>query len=208
MDYHNKDEKFWDRAASSYDKEEQKDEKTYQQIIEKTKGYLKSTDIILDFGCGTGLFANEIAKAAKKIHAIDISSKMIAKAKFKAQKQEILNVEYTRSTIFDERLKEGTFDVILSFYILHLVDDTQAVMQRMNELLKPGGLIIFATPCMGEKPLLSGLFSVIGKMGIMPKIKSFKQNDLKQLLTQENFKIVENQKLVDTSNQYFIIVKK
>ncbi len=32
--------------------------------------------------------------------------------------------------------------MILGFYILHLLEDTPKVMKRMNELLKPGGLII------------------------------------------------------------------
>ena len=29
------------------------------------------------------------------------------------------------------------------------MEDTPKVMQRINELLKPGGLFISATPCMG-----------------------------------------------------------
>ncbi|MFH1526570.1 MAG: class I SAM-dependent methyltransferase [Bacteroidota bacterium] len=204
----NKVEKFWDRTASSYDKEEKKDEKIYLQLIEKSKVYLKLTDFVLDFGCGTGLVSNEIANSARKIHAIDLSSKMIDIAKNKAEKREIFNIEYMHSTIFDSRLKKGTFDIILAFYVLHLVEDTQAVIQRINELLKPGGFIISATPCMGEKLLLSRIFSIFSKVGIVPRIKSFKLYDLEQSLTDANFTIVEDDKLVGTSNQYFTVAKK
>jgi 2-polyprenyl-3-methyl-5-hydroxy-6-metoxy-1,4-benzoquinol methylase len=204
----NNAEKFWDRTAKNYDQEEKKDEKTYFKIIEKTRKLLKTSDIVLDFGCGTGLVSNEIANEVKFIHAIDISSKMIGIAKVKADVRKIENIEYTHSTLFDQQLREGSFDVILAFYILHLVEDSQKVMQKINELLKPGGIMISATPCMGEKPILSCLFSIAGKIGVIPTIKAFKRSELEDSIANENFEIVEAECLHQSSQQYFIAAKK
>ena len=64
----------------------------------------------------------------KVIHAIDTSSKMIEIAKRKADGRKIKNIDYEHSTIFDERYKRGSFDVILVFYILHLLEDPHKVM--------------------------------------------------------------------------------
>jgi 2-polyprenyl-3-methyl-5-hydroxy-6-metoxy-1,4-benzoquinol methylase len=50
--------------------------------------------------------------------------------------------------------------VILAFHVLHLLEDTQEVVQRMHELLKPGGLFVSATACMGEKSFL-GMFLLL-----------------------------------------------
>lgn len=83
----NASERFWDKTASQYDQIEMKDEQTYINIIKRTKTHLKISSIVLDFGCGTGLIANEIAEYVKGIHAIDISSNMIAIAE-KRQKSE------------------------------------------------------------------------------------------------------------------------
>ena len=116
-------EKFWDRTASSYDREERSDGKTFQQIIQLTKGFLKPTDTILDFGCGTGSFSIELATSVNNISAIDISSKMTEIAKAKAKTAGMPNMESLHATIFDDRLKAGTFNVVLAFYILHLVDN-------------------------------------------------------------------------------------
>jgi len=204
----NNAQKFWDRAADTYDREEKKDQQTYLKIIEKTRRHLKTDDSVLDFGCGTGLVSNEIAGNVKQIHAIDISSKMIGIAKDKAANRKIENIEYSYSTIFDERNKKGSYDVILAFYILHLVEDIQTVMQRMNELLKPGGLIISATPCMGEKPILNSLFSIAGKIGIIPNIRAFKKNELEDSIANENFEMIETEWLHQNSPQYFIVAKK
>jgi 2-polyprenyl-3-methyl-5-hydroxy-6-metoxy-1,4-benzoquinol methylase len=201
-------ETFWDNTAKNYNREEKRDEKTYLKIIEKIRTYLKPNDIVLDFGCGTGLVSNEIAGNVKQIHAIDISSKMIAIAKEKAAGRKIENIDHAHSTLFDEQLRKGSFDVILAFYILHLVEDNQKVMQRLNELLKPGGLMISATPCMGEKPILNGLFSMAGKIGIIPTIRSFKKTELEDSIANGNFEIVETECLHQSSQQYFIVAKK
>jgi 2-polyprenyl-3-methyl-5-hydroxy-6-metoxy-1,4-benzoquinol methylase len=204
MDSRNQPEKFWDRTANNYDKEEKKDEQTYLSILEKTRKYLKNRDVVLDYGCGTGLVSNEIAINVKMVHAIDTSSKMIEIAKNKAIGRKIQNIDYAHSTIFDDRYKSGTFDVILAFYVLHLLDDSQ----RMNELLKPGGYIVSATPCMGEKPILSSLFSIANKIGIIPKIKPFRFPELEGLITKGNFEIVETECLHLNTRQYFNVAKK
>ena len=73
-------------------------------IIEKTRKYLKLSDVVLDYGCGTGQVSNEIAGNVKMGHAIDISSKMIEIAKKKAIRRKIQNIDYAYSTIFDDRL--------------------------------------------------------------------------------------------------------
>ncbi len=204
-DSRNKAEKFWDRAAGSYDREEKRDGKIHRAISHLVKSYLKPTDTVLDFGCGTGLFSRELSGAVNTIHAIDLSSKMIALARTKTQDP---NIEYAHATIFDEHLKPGTYDVMFSFYILHLLEDPEAAVVRMHQLLKPGGLLISVTPCMGEKPFLNSLFSMFSKIALVPQIKPFKLNELEKLITMESFEMTESKLLPATSNQYFIVSKK
>jgi 2-polyprenyl-3-methyl-5-hydroxy-6-metoxy-1,4-benzoquinol methylase len=208
METRNKAEKFWDRTAKYLDNVEKRDKLTYLKFIEKAKKYFNTNDIVLDFGCGTGLVCNEIADKVKKIYAIDISSKMIKIAEDKAFERKIQNIDYIHSTIFDDRFNPDTFDVILVFNVLHLLEDSHKVIQRINELLKPEGFIISVTPCTGEKPLLNSLFSIGSKIGIMPKIKSFKVSELEHLFIKENFEIIETDCLKLNSPQYSLIAKK
>ena len=204
----NKSEKFWDRAANTYDQEEKKDEQIYIKIIEKTKKYLKIGDIVLDYGCGTGTIDIEIAGDVKKIRAIDISSKMINLAKRKTGERKIKNIDYVQATIHDERLTRESFDVITAFTILHLGEEMREVIKRINELLKPGGLFISTTPCMGEKKLLSTLLSLVSKIGLIPNIRSFKFSELENSIANGNFKIIETERLHHSSPIYFVAAKK
>ncbi len=204
----NKSEKFWDKSAYKFDQQGKKDEQTYLRLIESTKKYLKPGDTVLDFGCGPGLISNEIAVNVQFIHAIDISSKMIEIAKKNADNRKIQNIAYAHTTIYDDRINRGSFDIVLAFFILHLVEDIQKTIQRINELLKPGGLIISVTPCFGEKKILNISLSILSKFGLVPDLKSFKANEIEDLFADGNFEITENEDLHKAIPQYFIVTKK
>ncbi|WP_165867574.1 class I SAM-dependent methyltransferase [Paenibacillus pinisoli] len=203
-----KSERFWDKTASKYDQIEMKDAQIYNTIINRTKTYLKPSDIVMDYGCGTGLIANEIADSVQVLHAIDLSANMVEIAGKKALERSIANISYAHTTIFDERYKKGSFDAILAFHILHLLEDEGAELQRIHELLKPGALFISATPCVGEKRLLKGLLSVAGKAGLMPAIQAFKSSQLVENMKKANFSLMEADCLNLSSQEYFIVARK
>lgn len=207
MNTRNKSEKFWDRMAKYLDQVERKDEPTNIKIIDNTKKYLKITDTVLDYGCGTGTAAIEIAGSVKTVTGIDISSKMIESAKGKTVERKVNNIDFVQTTIFDEKFKPGLYDVILCFNLLHLVEDKPNTMRRINELLKPGGLNISATPCI-KGTFLGVLLSTVSKIGLIPPIKSFKISELEDLIIDGNFEIVETECLHKSGQQYFIVAKK
>jgi len=209
----NKSEIFWDKVANKFDKRSQKLDQTEIKTLENTKKYLTVSDTVIDYGCGIGAMAIEISDNVKKIHGIDISSKMIDVAKRKAAERKIENIHFAKSTLFDERYKKEAFDVILAFNILHFLEDTQKVMTRINELLKPGGLIISVTPCLGEKKsfiniLIFLLVFLQTKLGMAPYMRFFKISECEDLIANGNFQIVETEHLHSISEQYFIVAKK
>ncbi len=207
MNTRSKSEKFWDRIAKYFDWIERKDEPINIKIIEKTRTRLNSNDTVLDYGCGSGTAAIAIASSVKKILGIDISSKMIELAKGKSEKHKVKNIDFAQITLFDEKLKTESFDVILCFYLLHLVEDTPKVMQRINDLLKPGGLIISATPCI-RGTHFGVLLSPMSKIGLLPSITSFKISELKNLMTNGSFDIIDAECLHKSGQQYFIVAQK
>jgi len=57
----------------------------------------------------------QFSSLVKDIHAIDISSKMIAISKEKAALGHIENVNFEQSDIFDKKYSSESYDVILAF---------------------------------------------------------------------------------------------
>jgi 2-polyprenyl-3-methyl-5-hydroxy-6-metoxy-1,4-benzoquinol methylase len=202
-------EKFWDKNAIQWDAEGNKLDQASIKAIENTKNYLKPSDLVLDFGCGIGTITNEIAVYVKEVHAIDISSRMIEVAKRRSGERKIENIHFAQSTLFDERYKNESFNVVMAFNILHLIEEPQNVMERINELLKPGGLFISATSCLGEeKPYFRYILSILSITRLVPYLKMLKISELENLVDNGNFQIVEPEILRGSPMNYFIAAKK
>lgn len=204
-----KAEKFWNRMSGQYEKRAKHFSKSHIRTVENIKKHLNTGDIVLDYGCATGIIAIEIADNVKKIYGIDISTTMIDTAKKKIEERKIGNIELAKTTIFEAQFEKESFDVVLALDILHLVEDAPAVVKRINELLKPGGMLITATACMGEAySFISALISLLIKIGLVPEIRYFKNSELKDLITKCNFNIVEAESLNKNNTEYFIAAKK
>ena len=210
----NKSKKFWDNASKNYDKTEKRFEYIHSKSRENTKKYLENSNVVLDYGCGTGTTSCEIANHVKEIYAIDISPKMIDIAKAKAVDKKIKNVTFSQTDIFDEQHKKGSFDRILAFNMLHTIPNPKDVVQRIDELLKPDGLFISITPCLRDKmSFLVGLqirlVQILCKFGIIPvPIRRLKSSDLDDLIANGSFQAVDSEKIYKGASSYFIVAKK
>jgi 2-polyprenyl-3-methyl-5-hydroxy-6-metoxy-1,4-benzoquinol methylase len=204
-----KSEKFWDRIAKNFDKPIKPEKQKVSKLAEQSKKFLKKADVVLDYGCATGTISIDILDFVKEVQGIDISSKMIEVAERKAVERKIENIKFTQSNIFDERYKCESFNIILGFNILHLLEDENKILQKIHKLLKPEGLFISATPCLAEQKLLLGTIISIGsKLRLVPKIKLYKISDLERIITEGNFQIVETKEISPSPTNYFVVAKK
>ncbi len=205
----NKSEKFWDGRADSYDKQRQEPRTTPIKALETSKPYLKKSDVILDYGCATGTRTNILAADVKEIWGIDISSKMIEEAKRRVSESDVENVHYIHATIFDEKLEKESFDAIVAYSILHLVDDLEKVIHRIYELLKPGGFFISETVALGEKKsLLSGIMRLLTKTRFFPSVNFLSSSQLDSMITKIEFQIVKTENMETKPLVYFVVAKK
>jgi SAM-dependent methyltransferase len=109
----------------------------------------------------------------------------------------------------NERHEPRSFDVILAFNILHLLRDLPQVTQRINDLLRPGGLFISSTPCLGGKwAPLNVFLLLLSKVGLVPYLTPFKPAELEDLVVDGGFQIVEMESLEHTPPNYFIVAEK
>jgi 2-polyprenyl-3-methyl-5-hydroxy-6-metoxy-1,4-benzoquinol methylase len=202
-------ERFWDSRSKEYDRNEEEYERSHKQAVDNTRKHLSVSDIVLDYGCGTGIVTNDLADSVREIHGVDISSEMIDVARRKAAERGIENVHYAQATIFHERYGTESYNVILAFSVLHLLEDTQMVMQRIHELLKPGGLFISETPCLGERTaFFSILLFLLSKTGLVPYLSRFRTSELQDLVVGGGFRIVDAEDSDQTPPTHFIVAQK
>ena len=111
---------------------------------------------VLDIGCGEGYVGREMLKrGAKHVDGIDISEKMINHALREKENQNIKNATYTVQDISTLRVTEEKYDLVIAMFLFNYlsIEDTQLTMEKVFQLLKPGGQFVFSVP----HPLLAFL---------------------------------------------------
>jgi len=145
----------------------------------------------------------------KEITGTDISSKMIEIANEKASAQKIDNVHFAKSTLSDETLKKESFDVILANNLIHLLEDTDGVMKRIKELLKPGGFFISKTVCIREKSIFWPIAAVVmGKLFGLSCIQQFTIAEMEESMINAGFEIIETHTYFPKPPRLFAVAKK
>ena len=198
-----KAEKFWDKQADNFDPADGDYGETFRQSVSLTQKHLNEDDVVLDFACGTGRMSIALADQVQMIDAIDISSKMIAAARKKAKQQDVTNVSFAHATLFAEQLQPNTFDVVMAFNILHLLEDVPNAVQRVNDLLKPNGRFISASACLGGKGLMPLVFSLISKLGFVPSINKFTSSQLENMIVDNRFSDYGNGRSLTITHRIF-----
>ncbi|MHC4316680.1 MAG: class I SAM-dependent methyltransferase [Planctomycetota bacterium] len=191
---------FWDKRSKQYDDAIRKHDAPFDKTIERTKALLSCTDVVLDFGCGSGEFSLDLAPQVQRVHGIDTSSRMIELAKGKARDRHIDNTIFDQRDLFDHSLVSQSFSAVIAFSIFHLVGDASKTLARLNDLLPTGGLLISETPCFGERKwLFRSLINLAQKLGLAPTICSLSSGELESLVSSAGFEILES-KIWDEKN--------
>jgi 2-polyprenyl-3-methyl-5-hydroxy-6-metoxy-1,4-benzoquinol methylase len=209
-----KAEKFWDKQAKRYDNGEKQFEPVNKEVIAKTRKHLNTNDHVLDFGCATGTKTIALARGVRHVHGLDISTEMIGEAIKKKDEAKIMNVSFSQGTIFDDDFEKASFDKIIAFAIIHLLEDSENVIQRIHELLKPGGLFISTTACLKDKMALKNrleftLYLFIKRLGMFPlHLNMFMPEDVEKIIENHNFKILEAEKIFHGITANYIVARK
>ncbi|MDH3694619.1 MAG: class I SAM-dependent methyltransferase [Gammaproteobacteria bacterium] len=181
---------FWDKIAERYSKKPVADEAAYQKKLQVTRQYLRPDTQIFEFGCGTGSTAIVHAPRVKHIHAIDISKKMIEIAKGKANAEQFENVTFEQGTIEAFSSPDSTYDVVLGLSILHLLEDKESAIDKVYRMLRPGGVFVTSTVCMGDTMKFFKFIAPIGNfLRLIPFVEVFSVKELEENMTTAGFTI-------------------
>lgn len=192
MDKPHTDARFWDRIAKRYARKAVPDQAAYEIKLEKTDSYLQPDDRVLEIGCGTGTTALYHAPRAGYILATDISAKMIDIAREKARVGGVDNVRFEVSSIDDLDITPGQYDVILAHSILHLVADVPRTLRQLHRMLKPGGLLISNTQCIGDSASWLGWVAPLGRvLGVLPRVNVFREREFLKWIGDTGFDFEE-----------------
>lgn len=184
-------DKYWDKTAENYAKSSVSDELTYERKLTETQEFLASHMRIAEFGCGTGTTAIAHAPHVSHIEALDISEKMLQIAREKAAVAGAENITFSLGSLADLEAEDESLDAVLGLNVIHLVEDRQSLFGEVARVLKPGGIFVSSTVCLGKsafrflKPLVP-----LGKLiGLMPDVYVFSEEELAEAVIAAGFRI-------------------
>lgn len=119
------------------------EEKTGMEFVNRVG--IKPEAIVLDFGCGEGLFSIPIAKHLAprgRVFAMDIDRSNLETLEKKARELSLNNIEpvYSEDDL-NIKFEDDFFDIILIYDVLHLFDKEQRdkLFDNFHRILKDGG---------------------------------------------------------------------
>lgn len=107
---------------------------------------------VLDVGCGDGSIARIINNRGALVTGVDFSENMIDLAKSLSKAYDI-NYTVGSAAGLTKIFHKSEFDVIISFMVLHSVDNLASFFHQASEILSERGEIYFLTahPCFRKK---------------------------------------------------------
>jgi len=130
----------WDEIRKDY-----YDENLRDVIIQKAN--IKTGNIVLDIGCGTGFLSLGVAKAVGKngkAMGIDISEEMMKKAKENLSMAGFSNIEFRVGDAENIPLEDNSVDLVVGNMVLHHCPNPESAIEEMARVLKPKGRLVLA----------------------------------------------------------------
>jgi len=197
------DARFWDRSSRRYARSRIKDQAGYERTLARVRENLRGDADVLELGCGTGTTALRLADGVRSYLATDIAGGMIAIAQEKLNAAPVPGLVFRAATAETLALEASRFDVVVGFNYLHLVRNVPGTLRSIHALLKPGGLFISKTPCVGEmNPLIQLVIPAMRVIGLAPHVSAFDGEALEQLIKDASFEVLAREEHASKGKDY------
>ena len=135
----------FDERAKDWDSDPKKVERacTVADAIRATVP-LSEKMTALEYGCGTGLLSFALQPDLRQITLADTSQGMLDVLGQKIASAGVTNMRPVRLDLATDPLPTERFDLTYSLMTLHHIHDTDDILKKFYELLKPNGYLIAA----------------------------------------------------------------
>ena len=111
-----------------------------REILERVE--VKPETRVLDVAAGSGLLSRALARRAKEVVALDITAAMLEHGREAAQREGIGNVTFTEGAAESLPFGDSSFDLVVTRFSLHHIDDPQRVVNEMVRVARGRGRVL------------------------------------------------------------------
>ncbi|MEM7603882.1 MAG: class I SAM-dependent methyltransferase [Myxococcota bacterium] len=198
---------FWDGIAEEYAARPVDDVPSYEAKLKRLHALVGSDDRVLEVGCGTASTALMMAPHVRAYVATDISAAM---ARIASQKLdgEASNAQVLRLAAH-ENVPGAPFDAVFAFSLLHLVHDLDETLSAIRRQLRPGGLFVSKTVCLGDRSVfLRAMVRTMTWVGKAPYVRPLTRIEVQSAIAAAGFLIEEVSHFGDQASNPFIVARR
>jgi len=115
----------------------------------------RADDLLLDVAAGTGHAARELAGSVRAVVAVDVTAAMLVAGSKAAREQGIGNIVFQLGDATQLPFLDASFDVVVSRFALHHMEEPRRALAEMVRCLRPGGRIAVADMVAADDPALA-----------------------------------------------------
>ena len=148
---------------------------------------LSPGDGVLDVACGTGSFCRDFGRTvgpAGLVVGVDVSETMLTRA---VAETPLSNVAYVRGDAQELPFLDQSFDAVCCFAALHLFADPMRALDRMTDVLTPGGRIAILTTA---RHRTAPVRTVESLLSLRSGARLFEEDELVDALSERGFEDV------------------
>ena len=109
-------------------------------------------DLVLDVAAGTGHAARTLAPSVRAVVALDATAAMLEQGHNAAQQESHGNIIFVRGDARALPFPDRSFDIVVSRFALHHLEDPAIVLQEMRRCVRPGGRLAVADLLADRQP--------------------------------------------------------
>ena len=201
---------FWDKRSKVFDQQVLAVyENAYKKTIKRSIPFLNQGDTMLEIGCGTGIATITLADYVRKITAIDISEEMMLQAAEKAKLEGKQNITFMQKDLLELQAEPESYDVVTAYNVMLYMKNQEKVLEKIYDILKPGGVFISATDCLGRnlsKDAVRKFWK--SKLHLMPYVAFDTPLSLMRKIQKKGFLVLEIVNLHKNPPNIFIVAQK
>jgi phosphatidylethanolamine/phosphatidyl-N-methylethanolamine N-methyltransferase len=162
------------------------------RLYAKDRLGIRPGDRLLEVGVGTGINAS-LYPAHCHVTGIDLSPKMLEKARDRVERQGLSNVRLLEMDATSLTFPNDSFDIVYAPYLISVVPDPLPVVSEMRRVCKPGGRIVILNHFLSTNRVVAALERAISPLTLYVGFKS--DLELPEFLAQANLSPVSIEKV-------------
>lgn len=150
---------YWAANADHYDRSVE----VHHRRLFAAAG-IRTTDRVLDIGCGTGQLSRDAARAGSggSTLGVDLSSAMLDVARARAAHEQLTNITFEQRDAQIHPFPVATFDLVLSRTGAMFFGDPDAAFANLGRALEPGGrMVLLAWQALSQNEWMRELMTAL-----------------------------------------------